>query len=133
MGERFLNRELAGSAISSGTAPLLLELHGGEPRSPGALAIAVGVDKAHVTRSLQTLERAGYVMIVPTTTDRRSFTVSLTREGQAAAVRVEDAIRSWLAIVSQGVDQADLDTVNRVFDHFYANAHEYFTSTSEGH
>ena len=128
MGERFLNRELAGSGISSGTAPLLLELRDGKACNPVALAAAVGVDKAYVTRALQSLERAGYVAVVPATADRRSVTVSLTGEGRAAAGRVENAMRAWLTTVSQGVSQADLETVEAVFDQFYANAQEYFTS-----
>ncbi len=128
MGERFLNRELAGSGLSSGTAPLLLELYDGGDRNPVALAAAIGVDKAYVTRALQSLKRGGYVAIVPATADGRSVTVSLTGEGRTAAERVKDAMRAWLAIVSQGVCQADVDTVNAVFDQFYANAQGYFTS-----
>ena len=46
MGERFLNRELVGNSISSGTAPLLLKLRDGEAPNPVALASAVGIDKA---------------------------------------------------------------------------------------
>jgi DNA-binding MarR family transcriptional regulator len=131
IGERFLNRELAGTGISSGTAPLLLELRAGENRTPAAIAAAVGVDKAYVTRALQSLKRAGFVMIFPTTADGRSVTVSLTGEGLAAAQKVEDAMRAWVAIASRGVSQADLDTVNTVFDQFYANAHEYFISKTK--
>lgn len=125
MGERFLNRKLAGSGVSSGTAPLLLELRDGE-RNLVALAMAVGVDKAYVTRAIQSLERAGYVVVTPAMEDGRSVTVSLTQEGRSTANRVEEAMRAWVAIVSQGVNQADLDTVNTVFDQFYANAREFF-------
>jgi hypothetical protein len=46
-----LNRELAGSGIPSGTAPLLLELRDGEACNPVVLASAVGVDKAKVSCS----------------------------------------------------------------------------------
>jgi DNA-binding MarR family transcriptional regulator len=131
MGERFLNRELADRSISSGTAPLLLQLRDGEDRNPVALAAAIGIDKAYVTRALQSLERAGYVAVIPAMTDRRSVSVSLTREGREATGRVEDAMRAWLAIVCRGVSQADLDTVNAVFNQFYANAQEYFASRSK--
>jgi len=131
MGERFLNREMAGSGISSGTAPLLLELRDGENRNPVAIAAAVGVDKAHVTRAIQSLKQAGYVLVAPTTADGRSVTVSLTEKGRAAAERVEEAMRAWIVIASQGVSQTDLDTVNAVFDQFYVNAHEYLNSKSK--
>lgn len=131
MGERFLNRTLAGSGISSGTAPLLLEIRAGENRTPAALAAAVGVDKAYVTRALRALEQAGYVTVVPAPADRRSVSVSLTAAGRSAAGRVEDALRSWLAIASRGVSQADLETVEAVFDQFYANAQEYFNQQAQ--
>jgi DNA-binding MarR family transcriptional regulator len=128
MGERFLNFRLAGSSVSSGPAPLLLELRDGGDRNPAAIASAIGVDKAYVTRALQSLARAGNVTVVPAAGDKRRVTVSLTAKGQAAAGQVEDAMRAWVAIVSQGVSQADLDTVNAVLDQFYANAQEYFNS-----
>jgi DNA-binding MarR family transcriptional regulator len=131
MGERFLNRKLAGSGISSGTAPLLLELRAGEGRSPAALAAAIGIDKAYITRALQSLKQAGYVVILPDAEDGRSITVSLTPEGRAAVVRVEDAMRAWISIVSREVRPEDLDTVNAVFDQFYANGQEYFNSGPE--
>ena len=126
MGERFLNRKLAGSGVSSGTVSLLLELRDGGDRNPAALAAAVGVDKSHVTRAIQSLKKAGYVAVSPGTTDGRLVTVSLTRKGQSAAALAEEAMLSWIAIVSRGVSQANLNTVNAVFDTFYANAAEYF-------
>ena len=131
MGERFLNRELAGSGLSSGTAPLLLELRDGGNRSPVAIAAAIGVDKAYVTRAIQSLKRAGYVDIAPAAVDRRSVSVSLTEKGLAVTGRVENAMRAWVTIISRGVRQADWGTVNVVFDQFYLNAQEYFISKEE--
>ena len=126
MGERFLNRKLAGSGISSGTAPLLLELRDGGERNPAALAAAIGVDKSHVTRALQSLKQAGYVEISPGTSDGRIVIVALTKKGRIATKLVEESMLSWIAIVSRGVSRAQLETVNAVFDTFYANAMEYF-------
>ena len=128
MGERFLNRRLAGSGVSSGTAPLLLELRDGGTCNPAALAAALGVDKAHVTRALQSLAQAGFVAFTPGAADRRTVNVSLTEAGQAAAGRVEQAMLAWVAIVSQGVSQTDLGTLDAVFDTFYGNARQYFTT-----
>ena len=128
MGERFLNRKLAGSGISSGTAPLLLELRDGDQHNPVAIAAAIGIDKAYITRALQSLKQSGYVAVVPDAGDRRSISVSLTPKGRAAVVKVENAMRDWIAIISRGVRQADLDTVNVVFDQFYLNAQEFLPS-----
>jgi DNA-binding MarR family transcriptional regulator len=127
MGERFLNRRLAGSGLSSGTAPLLLELEDGKECNLVALATAVGVDKVYITRSIHSLEQAGYVVVIPAVEDGRSSIVSLTRKGQDAAVQVKEAMHAWIAIVGQGVNQADLNTANVVLDQFYINAREYFS------
>ena len=132
LGERYLNRVLAPSGLSSGTAPLLLEVRAGEGRSLAAIAGAVDVDKAYVSRGIHRLERAGFVTVAPSAADGRSLTVSLTAAGRDAAGQVEEAMRAWLTIVSQGVDQADLDTVNAVFDRFYANAQAYFNHENQG-
>lgn len=51
MGERVVNRVLAGTGVTSGTAPLLLELPDGGTHGPADLARAAGVDRSHVTRS----------------------------------------------------------------------------------
>ena len=130
MGERYVNRKLAGSGVSSGTGILLIELRDGGDRNPTALAAAVGVDKSHITRSLQALKQAGHVVVNPGTADGRTLTVSLTEQGRIAAGLVEEAILSWLAVVSNGVSREDLATVDAVFDTFYTNAVEYFTVNS---
>lgn len=132
MGERFLNHRLAGSGVSSGTAPLLLELRAGGERNPAALAAALGVDKAYITRALQVLAQGGFVSVARGAADRRIVLVKLADAGLAAAGQVEQAMLAWVAIVSQGVSQADLDTVNAVFDVFYSNARQYLSADLPG-
>lgn len=126
MGERFVTRELSGTGVTSGTAPLLLELRDGGPRSPADLARAAGVDKSHVTRSLRALQRAGLVVVEPDPDDGRKLVVSLTRKGRSAAGAAEKAMGTWLGIVSRGVAHTDLQTVDAVFERFYANALRHF-------
>ncbi|HRY09105.1 MAG: MarR family transcriptional regulator [Actinobacteria bacterium] len=128
MGERFVNRELAGTGVTSGTAPLLLELRDGGYRSPADLARATGVDKSHVTRSLRSLQRAGLVAVEPDPGDGRKLVVSLTPAGRGAAGAAEQAMGKWLGIVSQGVEPTDLRTVDGVFERFYANAMRHFNT-----
>ncbi|MFN8466756.1 MAG: MarR family winged helix-turn-helix transcriptional regulator [Caldilineaceae bacterium] len=131
MGERYVNRKLVGSGVSSGTGILLLELRDGGDRSPSALAAAVGVDKSYVTRALQPLQQAGYVVVTPAPSDRRTVIVALTDRGKDAASLMEKAMLSWIAIFSEGVDPADIDRLEAVFDVFYANAVQYFAANSK--
>jgi DNA-binding MarR family transcriptional regulator len=122
MGERFVTRELRGTGVTSGTAPLLLELRGTGDCTPAALARAAGVDKSHVTRSLRLLQTVGLVEVTPDPADGRQLRVSLTARGMSVADSAERAMSKWLAIVSEGTSPADLQTVDAVFDTFYANA-----------
>ena len=132
MGERFINRSLAGTGVSSSTGLLLLELRDGGDRNPSALALAVGVDKSHVTRSLRALERAGLVSMAPEPGDARMLTVSLTEQGRVAAGQVESAMLAWIGLVSDGVTASELATVEAVFDKFYANGSAYFAGHGDG-
>lgn len=127
MGERYVNRKLTGSGVSSGTGILLLELRDGGDRNLTALAAAVGVNKSYITRSLRSLKQAGHVVVVPEPSDGRTLTVSLTKKGRIAAGLVEEAMLSWVATVSEGVSQEGLASFEAVFDTFYTNAVEYFT------
>lgn len=128
MGDRYINRKLAGSGVSSGTGILLLELRDGGERNPTALAAAIGVNKSHITRSLHALKEAGHVVVQPDPSDGRTLTVSLTAQGAIAAGLVEEAMLSWIAVASKGVSREDLAVVDAVFDTFYANAVEYFAA-----
>lgn len=126
MGERFINTELAGTGVTAGTTPLLLELRDGGPRNPAGLARALGVDKSHITRALRTLKGAGYVDIAADEMDARMLIVTLTPDGRRAASMAERATRKWLSIVSAGIDPEHLRTVEAVFDRFYANGVAHF-------
>ncbi len=126
MGERFINRELAGTGVTTGTTPVLLELRDGGPRNPAALARSVGVDKSHITRSLRALQILGYVEIGPDEADGRMLVVRLTEAGHEAAGLAEQATLAWLTVVSAGISPADLQTVDAVFDRFYANGVAHF-------
>ncbi len=128
MGERYLNHHLDGTGVTSGTAPLLLELQAGGERQLSALAAAVGVDRAHVTRSIRLLEKAGHVTVEPSPAGGRSLSASLTRQGHRVAAQVEGAMLDWVDIVSRGVDPADVAVTNAVFDQFYANALAHFAA-----
>ncbi len=130
MGERYVNRELTGRVVTSGTAPLLLELRDGGPRQVTALAQAIGVDKAHVARSIRPLEEAGLVEVAPVPGGGRRLLVSLTDAGLREVAYAERVMLDWLAVVGRGIDPGELRVVDGVFDRFFANAQDYFASSA---
>lgn len=60
---------------------VLRDLHDG-PRQPARLAAGVGCDRAVMTRTLEVLERRGWVTREVSTADRRQIDVTLTKAGE---------------------------------------------------
>lgn len=70
---------------------LLRQVADSEPLRPGELAQRLGVEASHVTRTVQQLQKSGYVTRVPDPDDGRAQRIQLTEAGRAAVGRVRDA------------------------------------------
>lgn len=82
---------LAGVPLDRAAVALLRQIVDAEPLRPGELAQRLGVEASHVTRTVQQLQRAGYVSRVPDPDDRRAQRIELTDAGREAIGRVRDA------------------------------------------
>lgn len=82
---------LAGVPLDRAAVALLRQVADSEPLRPGELAIRLGVEASHVTRTVQQLQKSGYVTRVPDPDDRRAQRIELTEAGREAIVRVRDA------------------------------------------
>lgn len=109
---------------NSGAARLaLLQVIGEHPGlRPSEIADRLQVDFSLVSRQVQSLEHAGYVAVVPDSSDRRSRRVSLTSAGseewhrlhQYGLARFETFVADW--------DTADVVTLARLLRRLYADA-----------
>ncbi|MGW3287443.1 MarR family winged helix-turn-helix transcriptional regulator [Streptomyces sp. NPDC001002] len=82
---------LAGVPLDRAAVALLRQVADSEPLRPGELANRLGVEASHVTRTVQQLQKSGYVTRVPDPVDRRAQRIELTEKGQQAIDRVRDA------------------------------------------
>ncbi|WP_327596372.1 MarR family transcriptional regulator [Streptomyces chartreusis] len=82
---------LAGVPLDRAAVALLRQVADSEPLRPGELAARLGVEASHVTRTVQQLQKTGYVTRVPDPQDRRAQRIELTEPGRRAIVRVRDA------------------------------------------
>ncbi|GHI01822.1 MarR family transcriptional regulator [Streptomyces cellostaticus] len=82
---------LAGVPLDRAAVALLRQVADSEPLRPGELAQRLGVEASHVTRTVQQLQRAGYVTRVPDPDDRRAQRIQLTDAGQEAVERIREA------------------------------------------
>ncbi|OIJ64614.1 MarR family winged helix-turn-helix transcriptional regulator [Streptomyces mangrovisoli] len=82
---------LAGVPLDRAAVALLRQIADSESLRPGELAQRLGVEASHVTRTVQQLQRGGYVNRVPDPDDRRAHRVELTDAGRRAVDQVRDA------------------------------------------
>ncbi|MFH8800693.1 MarR family winged helix-turn-helix transcriptional regulator [Streptomyces sp. NPDC017936] len=82
---------LAGVPLDRAAVALLRQVADSEPLRPGELAQRLGVEASHVTRTVQQLQKAGYVTRVPDPDDGRAQRIRLTEDGRAAVGRIRDA------------------------------------------
>ncbi|MEU9574694.1 MarR family transcriptional regulator [Streptomyces massasporeus] len=82
---------LAGVPLDRAAVALLRQIADSEPLRPGELAVRLGVEASHVTRTVQQLQKSGYVTRVPDPDDRRAQRIELTDAGGEAIAKVRDA------------------------------------------
>lgn len=82
---------LAGVPLDRAAVALLRQVADSDPLRPGELAQRLGVEASHVTRTVQQLQKSGYVTRIPDPDDRRAQRIRLTDAGREAIDRVRDA------------------------------------------
>src|SRR6478735_8905367 len=82
---------LAGVPLDRAAVALLRQVADSEPLRPGELAQRLGVEASHVTRTVQQLQKSGYVTRVPDPHDGRAQRIELPEAGQQAMARIRDA------------------------------------------
>lgn len=82
---------LADVPLDRAAVALLRQVADSESLRPGELANRLGVEASHVTRTVQQLEKSGYVTRVPDPQDRRAQRIELTEPGRQAIAQVREA------------------------------------------
>ncbi|MFD9002232.1 MarR family winged helix-turn-helix transcriptional regulator [Streptomyces sp. NPDC059582] len=82
---------LAGVPLDRAAVALLRQVAESDPLRPGELAHRLGVEASHVTRTVQQLQKSGYVTRVPDPDDGRAQRIQLTDAGRRAVARVREA------------------------------------------
>lgn len=108
-----------GLSLALGMPLLAIGRAGGKVR-PGVLADQLGIASPSLIRSLDQLQAAGLVERCDDAVDRRAKTVHLTRAGQAARRRIEDALEEFRGTLFAGVAARDAAACLRVLRHLEA-------------
>ncbi|MFE9611540.1 MarR family winged helix-turn-helix transcriptional regulator [Streptomyces sp. NPDC006012] len=119
---------MAGVPLDRAAVALLRQIADSEPLRPGELAQRLGVEASHVTRTVQQLQRFGYVSRVPDPEDRRAQRIELTDAGREAIGRVRDAGARGMQLALSDWKPEDLRQLatlfHRMVDDFLARSRE---------
>ncbi|MBX7548157.1 MarR family transcriptional regulator [Streptomyces sp. NPDC004232] len=119
---------LAGVPLDRAAVALLRQIADSEPLRPGELAQRLGVEASHVTRTVQQLQRAGYVSRVPDPDDRRAQRIQLTDAGREAVGRIREAGARGMQLALAGWRPEELRQMatlfHRMVDDFLAHTVE---------
>ena len=112
-----LAAELTDLKLTQGEINALAQLQPAAPVTVAALQAATGQRASTLTGVLDRLERRGLVERALNPRDRRSFVVSLTDAGAAAASRVRQAFARLEREAASGVPRRSLDGFYEVLEH----------------
>ena len=100
-------------------------------RSQEELARELCLNKSTVARALTRLEEKGYITRVPLSTDRRQFSVHPTEKMLAILPQIRQVSAEWTALLSEGIDQKELDIFNSVLARMQVRAREIIKEQEE--
>jgi DNA-binding MarR family transcriptional regulator len=127
---------LAGVPLDRAAVALLRQVADSEPLRPGELAQRLGVEASHVTRTVQQLQKSGYVTRVPDPDDGRAQRIQLTDAGRAAVPRVRDAGARGMQMALSEWSPEDLRQLatlfHRMVDDFLSHAVDEETGQPAG-
>lgn len=110
--------ELNDPAVNQAEAHVLAHLGANGHATIGQVHRAFGHKRSTLTSILDRLEARNLIVRTSDARDRRTFVVSLTRTGRAAARKVTDHLQALESRATQGLSPADVRAFLRVIGHF---------------
>lgn len=104
---RIKTEEMADIELKSGHISCLHYLYAIGPMTAKEICDVCEEDKANISRSLEFLEKNGYINLLPDEKRRYKRRYELTEQGTAAAKRIDTKIDRVLAIAGEGVSEEE--------------------------
>lgn len=105
------NHNLKDSGINAKDLPILLYLYHHDGSTQDAVVSFLNIDKAAVTRTVQSLEERGYITRHKSVDDRRCNHLHLTDQARFVEKDVRDSVRSWNALLTETMNMQTLSIV----------------------
>ena len=93
-------------------------------RSQEELARELCLNKSTVARALNCLEEKGYISRCALPNDKRQFSVFPTEKMLSVLPAIKKASVEWMTLLSEGIDEKDLEIFHSVLDRMQTRARE---------
>ncbi len=120
----YRHSRISASDIQSCHYSFLLAICHTPGRSQEDLAEELCVNKSTVTRNINYLEEKGYVSRLPLPNDKRQFSVFPTEKALKVLPEIKNASAEWMALLSEGIPQSELDIFDSVLLRMQEKARE---------
>lgn len=127
----YRHSRISADDLQSGHYAFVLAICRESGRSQEELARELCVNKSTVARNLNFLEEKGYISRKPLLSDKRQFSVFPTDKMLAALPEVKAASTEWMNLLSEGIEQAELEVFNSVLERMQAKAREIIERQDE--
>ena len=127
----YRTERVSAKELSSGHFAYVLSVCREPGRSQEELARDLCVNKSTVARNLTYLEEKGFIKREALPTDKRQFAVYPTDKMLSVLPEVKKASKTWMDILSEGIDDAELEIFNSVLSRMEQKARELTGGSEE--
>ena len=114
--QMFHNQQLKDINISSSEFPFLLYLNSIDGVTQETFAQFYGMDKAAVTRTIQSLEEKGFVYRAKNKEDLRCNHIYLTEQAKQILPELKMRVDRWSSYLKEGLDEKEVEMVINVLN-----------------
>lgn len=118
----FLKNSLRKNELNAAEGLVLLALYGQDGQSQDQIIEELHYDKGVMTRTMQSLEKKGYVLREKNSLDNRSFLFYLTNKAMIFKSTLIEILQEWNDIILQGIDDLSLRLLDKTLDRMSQNA-----------
>lgn len=119
--QNFLSRSLKDVDISHGEYALMIRLFEADGVTQEQIVRAMGLDKAAVTRMVQSLEKKGYLIRTKKKADRRCNELFLTDAGRALEPQIRKAVKDWKEMLCRGLSEEEIQQADALLEKMWNN------------
>lgn len=105
------NQNLKDTGINAKDLPILLYLYHHDGSTQDAIVSFLNINKAAVTRTVQSLEERGYIFRQKGVEDRRCNHLHLTDKAYLLEKDVRASVRSWNALLTESMETQTLNII----------------------